>query len=58
MDQGIIQAYKVYCGELLSGIVNSELQAEFLNTLTLKEAANNAGLAWQKITPATIANCW
>jgi hypothetical protein len=37
---------KVYCGELLSGILNAELQAEFLQTLTLKEAAYNAGSAW------------
>jgi hypothetical protein len=31
---------------------------EFLKTLTLKDVAYSAGLAWGKIMPTTIANCW
>lgn len=60
MDQSIIRACKTYyCSELLSGLVNSELQnTEFLNTLMLKEAAYSVGLAWERITPTTIVNCW
>jgi hypothetical protein len=57
MDQGIIHACKVYHDELLSGVVNSELQiTEFLNILTVKEAAYSAGFL-EKITPPTTANC-
>jgi hypothetical protein len=60
MDQGVIRACKAYyCGELLGGVVNSGLQVtEFLKTLMLKDVAYSVGLAWGKITPATIANCW
>jgi hypothetical protein len=60
MDQGNIQAHKAYYrGELLGGVVNSDLQVtEFLKTLTLKGIAYSAGFAWGKITPTTIANCW
>jgi hypothetical protein len=59
MDQGIIRACKdCYCGELLGGVVNSEMQVtEFLKTLTLKDVVHGAGLSWGKITPTTIANC-
>jgi hypothetical protein len=60
MDQGNIRACKTYyCGEMLGAIVNSELPvAEFLNTLTLKNVSCSVGLAWGKITPTAIANCW
>jgi hypothetical protein len=60
MDQGIIRACKAfYRGELLGGVVNSELQVtEFMKTLTLKDVAYSVGLAWGKITPTTITNCW
>jgi hypothetical protein len=60
MDQGIIRACKAYYrGELLDGFVNSKLQVkELLKTLTLNDVAYSVGLAWGKITPTTIANCW
>jgi hypothetical protein len=59
IDQGIIQASKAfYHGELLGGVVNSELQTmEFLETLTLKDVAHSVELTWGKVTPTAIANC-
>jgi hypothetical protein len=60
MDQGIIRGCKAYYrGDLLGWVVNCDLQVtEFLKTLTLKDVAYSVGLAWRKITPTTIENCW
>jgi hypothetical protein len=50
MNQGITQAYNVhYPRQLLPGFVSSELQVtKHLNTLSLKDNANNVGYACEK----------
>jgi hypothetical protein len=53
MAQGIIRAsIAFYYGELLSGVMNSELQiVEFLELLTLKDVAYRVDLTWRKVAP-------
>jgi hypothetical protein len=58
IDQGIIQACRACYGELLGGVVNSELQVtEFLKTLMLNDVTYIAGVSLGKIMPAAIVNC-
>jgi hypothetical protein len=43
---------------ILSYVVNSEFQTEFMRTLTLKDVLNSIGLAWRKVSPVAIENGW